>query len=28
LRRYQWRVLRVGKRRAVDELTRDGQHAA
>ena len=28
LRRYQGRVLRVGKRRAVDELTRDGQHAA
>ena len=28
LLRYQWRVLRVGKRRAVDELTRDGQHAA
>jgi biofilm PGA synthesis N-glycosyltransferase PgaC len=28
LRRYQWRSLMVGKRRAIDEMTREGRHAA
>ncbi|MDQ2734219.1 MAG: glycosyltransferase family 2 protein [Pseudomonadota bacterium] len=28
LRRYQWRALMVGKRRAVDEMTRERRHAA
>ena len=28
LRRYQWRSLMVGKRRAIDVMTREGRHAA